>query len=138
MEQNYWVNVRDKLAFLSELMHYLSSNESQIILEGNLNKFDFNSIKKHELEGEYRCDNDTEVVSLRLTDEEIKPILNQIQPSGKFVHDIRHIQIRKNNEIELLVGDNFDNECISTGSLITPKLLEELKDKGIVRSYYHS
>jgi len=133
MEQRYWINARDKLGLLVALMHELASNNSQIILEGNLTSFDFTKIEQYKMASSYKCDSDTNVISLQLTEGNIKPILKQIQSAGKFVHEIRNIQIRKNDEIQLLVGDNFDNECISVGELVSFEFLSTLKDNGIVR-----
>lgn len=133
MEQIYWINARDKLGFLSSLMHELASENSQLILEGDLTSFDFSQIEKYKIEGEYKCDSDTTVISLLLTENNIKPILKQIQPSGKFAKEIRHIQIRISNEIQLLVGDNFDNECISVGPAVSLEFLTKLKNTGIIR-----
>ena len=133
MEQLYWIKARDKLGLLVALMHELASSNSQIILEGDLTIFDFTKIENYEIAGEYKCDSDTNVISLKLTEDNIKPILKQIQPSGNFAHKIRHIQIRKDDEIQLLVGDNFDNECISVGTLVSLEFLSELKNNGIIR-----
>lgn len=135
MKQQYWINARDKLGLLSALMHNLASDKSQIIFEGDLTGFDFTEIGKYEIAGEYKCDLNTDVTSLLLSVNNIKYILNKIQPAGKFVHKIRHIQIRKNDEIQLMVGDNFHNECISVGELVSIEFLSILKDKGIIRKF---
>ena len=78
MEQRYWINARDKLGLLSALMNELASNNSQIILEGTLTSFDFTEIEKYKIAGDYKCDSDTNVISLQLTKGNIKPILKQI------------------------------------------------------------
>lgn len=133
MEQMYWINAQDKLGFLSLLMHELASTHSQIILEGDLTTLDFSQVEEYKIEGDYKCDSNTTVISLRLTESNIKSILKQIQPAGKFSNEIRHIQIRINDEIQLLVGDNFDNECISVGSAVSLDFLTVLKNNGIIR-----
>lgn len=119
MEERYWTNARDKPGLSVALIHELAGSNSLIILEGYLTSFNFIVIEKCKISGGYKCDSGTSAISLQLTEINIKPILKQIQPSGKFAHEIRHIQIRKNNEIQLLVGENFDNECISAGKLVS-------------------
>ena len=52
MEQKYWINIRDKPAFLSRLMRELSSDDSQILLEGDLSDCEFQLIEKLDLSGE--------------------------------------------------------------------------------------
>ncbi|MEN8221199.1 MAG: hypothetical protein ABFS56_33580, partial [Pseudomonadota bacterium] len=76
--------------------------------------------------------------SLKLTENNIKPILKQIQPSGNFIKKVSHIQIIKGNKIQVLIGDNFHNECISVGPLVTQNFLSVLKIKGLIRYYYTS
>lgn len=134
MNERLWINARDKLGFLAAIMHELSGDYSQIILEGELSQFDFSGIDASEIVDEYRCDPDTSVVSLALTERTAKEILRQIQPHGGFVQRVRHIQIRVNDEIQLLVGDHFDNECISVGQLVPVEFLSRLKAKRIVRA----
>ena len=136
MEQTYWINVRDKPAFLSRLMRELSSDDSQILFEGDLSECEFQSIGKLNLSGElFVCDARAPFVVLPLREKFIKPILNQVLPYGRVVHKITHIQIQRNDAIQLLVGDNFHNECISVGPDVKLPFLESLKDAGIVRSF---
>ncbi len=129
MEQKYWLNVRDKLGFLSSVMKELASENSQIIFEGNLSSFNFTEIAKDNK----NSDLNKNTISLRLTEENIKAILKEIQPGGKFVNEILEIEIRKNGEPQLLVGDNFHNECISVGPMVSLDLLSKLKEMGIIR-----
>ena len=72
---------------------------------------------------------------LPLREKYIKSILNQVLPYARVVHKISHIQIQKNESIQLLIGDNFHNECISVGPEVSFSFLENLKDAGIIRSF---
>ena len=135
MDQKHWIDVRDKLGFLSALMHKLASDNSQLILEGNLSRFDFRGLEECEIAGEYLCSADTSVICLSLTENQIKPVLRSVQPDGKFVSEILSIQIRVCNEIQFLAGDNFHNECISVGPAVPIEFLEMLKKKGIIRNF---
>ncbi len=134
MQKTYWINVRDKPAFLVSVMKELAGSDSQILFEGDLTKCDFSGIGKSELTGElFVCNKGAPFVVLPLSNENIKPILNQVLPYGRVVHKIEHIQIQKNGAIQLMVGDNFHNECISVGPEVSLELLSSLKGSGIVR-----
>lgn len=135
MNQTFWINARDKPAFLVAMMRALQGDTSQIGFEGDLSGCDFSEVKKIDPFGELgKIDDGTEHVVLPLTDETINPILKQILPEGWIVHKIRHIQVQVNTELQLLIGDNFDNECISVGPMVAYDLISELKTRGIIRS----
>lgn len=135
MKKTYWINARDKPAFLVAMMRVLQGHTSQIGFEGDFSSCDFSKIKKIDPFGELgKIDDGTEYSALLLTEETINPILKQILPEGRVVHKIRHIQIQVDGELQLLIGDNFDNECISAGPAVSYELLSELKKRGIIRS----
>ena len=135
MKQTFWVNARDKPAFLVAMMRALQGDTSQIGFEGDLSGCDFSEIGKIEPFGELgKIDDGTEHVVFPLTDETINSILKQILPEGRVVHKIRHIQVQVGSELQLLIGDNFDNECISVGPMVSHELLSELKQRGVIRS----
>lgn len=81
----------------------------------------------------FACNKHASFVVLPLINENIKPVLNQILPYGHVVHKIQHIQIQKNGAIQLMVGDNFHNKCISVGPEVPLELLSSLKESRIVR-----
>jgi len=134
MQQKFWINVREKPAFLVAMMRELAGSDSQIMFEGNLSKCNFSNIEQLPITGEIHvCDSASENIVLPLTKNNIKPILKQVLPEGRVVHKINHIQIQKRNEIQLMVGDNFHNECISVGSMVSLEFLSILKKNGIIR-----
>lgn len=134
MQKTYWINVRDKPAFLVSIMNELAGSDSQMLFEGDLTECDFIGIGKSELSGElFVCNKGASFVVLPLINENIKPILNQVLPYGRVVHKIEHILIQKNGAIQLIVGDNFHNECVSVGPEVSLEFLSSLKESGIVR-----
>jgi hypothetical protein len=141
MQRTYWVTPRDKLAFFVSIMRELAGDDTQIAFEGNLSNCDFSTIEELPISGEIyfwsskptNKHRNTQTIILPLTDTNIKKIIKEVMPHARIMHDIEHIQIQKNNEIQLLVGDNFDNDCISVGSLVSLEFLSSLKNNGIIR-----
>ncbi len=70
-----------------------------------------------------------------LETETIGQILLEILPNGRVVHEIIHIQIEKDGQIAFGSYDNFHPECLVAGPTVPKSLLEELKEKGILRSF---
>lgn len=117
-------------------MKELSGDESQILFEGDLTDCDFNGIENIDLTGKiFVCDKAAPYFVFPLQDKYIKPILNQVLPFGLVVHKVTHIQIQiqKSGEIQVMIGDNFHNQCISAGPQVSFDFLTRLKDSGIVR-----
>ena len=135
MTQCFWIKARDKLGLLSALMHILCGDETRLILEGKLEEFNFGNIESYAVGDDYKCDMGNSVLSLKLTEDNIKQILNQIQPDGKYVKAISHIQIKVKDDVQVLIGDNFHNQCISVGPLVKEEYLVELANKHIISSY---
>ena len=73
-------------------------------------------------------------IVLRLEPETVAPILKQAMSAG-IKRGIRHIQIESNGMKQLGAYDNFDPECVVTGSQVSPGLLEAMKVAGIIRSF---
>ncbi|HIE00601.1 MAG TPA: hypothetical protein EYP59_09980 [Thiotrichaceae bacterium] len=108
MQQKFWINVREKPAFLVAMMRELAGSDSQIMFEGNLSKCNFSNIEQLPITGEIHvCDSASENIVLPLTKNNIKPILKQVLPEGRVVHKINHIQIQKRNEIPDIPHKHF-------------------------------
>lgn len=139
MKQEYWLNPLNKSGLLEALMNFLAGN-AQIALEGDLSDCDFSGIEKNivmesgELHRAYN-DGKSDYKIFRLDKETIKPILEQVLPEDRLLNKIIHIQIQKNGQLQLLVGDYFHEECVSVGTLFTVKQLETLKENGLIKSY---
>jgi hypothetical protein len=61
--------------------------------------------------------------------------LEQVLSEDRLSDDIEHIQIQRNGQLQVLIGDNFHDECVSVGPSITIELLEGLKSQGIIKDY---
>ncbi len=134
MEQIYWINARDKPAFLVAVMKELSGDESYIEFQGDLSRCDFSDVGGVPVAADVnRRDKGALKVVLALTTGNIKPILKQVLPEARVVHQIENISITKNNEEQLLIGDYFHNECISVGPMLSIEFLSTLKENGIIR-----
>lgn len=136
MEQIYWINVRDKPAFFVSAMRELAGSDAQVYFEGDLSECDFSAMENLGLTGGlFVCNEGTPFVVLPLSVENVKPITKEVVPHARIVHKIRHALIQKSGKIQLMVGDNFHSECISSGPLISSRFLSVLKEAGVVRSF---
>lgn len=139
MEQTYWLSPRDKPGLLAAIMKLLAGN-AHILLQGDLNSCDFSAVPKADGNRILPFDTlnekqDGQHIALRLEPETIQPILAQVLPHGRIVHDIGFIQIEKNGRIEFMSGDNFHNECVSVGPAVSEHLLRDLTSRGILRTF---
>ena len=142
MQQVFWIDPRDKGAFLVAVMRQLSGDDASMALEMNaedMAAFDFELIPDL-LDGlipPFTClwGPAAKAVVLPLTSDTIRPILDQLLPEGRFVHRVGAIQIQKAGELQLLVGDNFHRECVSSGPAIPEEFLQDLAHRGIIRSF---
>jgi hypothetical protein len=138
MKQEYWLNPLNKTGLLEALMSFLAG-DAQISFEGDLSGCDFSGIEKEistesgELKRVYN-DGNSDYMIFRLDKETIQPILEQVLPEDRLINKIIHIQIQKNGQLQLLIGDYFHDECISVGTLFTVKQLETLKENGLIKS----
>ncbi len=87
MEQIYWINARDKPAFLVAVMKELSGDESYIEFQGDLSRCDFSDVGGVPVAADVnRRDKGALKVVLALTTGNIKPILKQVLPEARVVH----------------------------------------------------
>lgn len=114
--------------------------DSQIALEGNLATCDFSKVEDYRVTsfGElHRVDDgrESDYQVFELNSDTLEPLLEQVLSEDRLSDDIEHIQIQRNGQLQVLIGDNFHDECVSVGPAITIGLLEGLKSQGIIRSY---
>jgi hypothetical protein len=64
----------------------------------------------------------------------IAPILANVLPSGRIVHQIEHIQILKDGDRQFGAYDNFHPECVVCGDAVPFQLLDHLLAIGVLRS----
>ena len=95
----YLIDVRDKpgllVAFIKEL-----AGDARISFEGNLAKCNFSSFTTATFEPDGAFQRNTiaprqDYIILPLSEKTIVPILVQVLPEGRCVHDVVHIQIEK-------------------------------------------
>lgn len=114
--------------------------DSQIALEGNLASCDFSKVEDYRVTafGElHRVDDgrESDYQVFELNRESLGPLLEQVLSEDRLSEDIEHIQIQRDGHLQVLIGDNFHDECVSVGPSITIELLEGLKSQGIIKSY---
>jgi hypothetical protein len=69
-------------------------------------------------------------VVLPLLPHTVQPILDVVLLNRRFMNDIIHIQIEKNDRLEFGSYDNFHPECIVCFLGVGTDLLDALRDKG--------
>ena len=134
----YVINARDKPGLLVAFMKELAGN-ARVSFEGDLTKCEFSSVPQlaHEPDGALQRNTISprlDYVILPLTPETIAPILGQVLPGGRCVHDIIHIQIERNGELAFSACDNFHPDC-TWAWLASEPLLRKLRDRQVVRSF---
>ena len=129
------LNVRDKPAFLHRLMIELAGN-ARISLEGDLSRCQLgDSIVVSREETAILKRNTLAPIQdfavLRLVPETVPMIFKQVMAAG-LNRAIIHVQIERDGVLELAAYDNFDPECVVTGSSVSPALLGELKNTNVL------
>ena len=134
-----WLVARDKPGLLAAMMRALAGN-SRISFEGDLSGCDFSRIAGTSVD-ETECLRRATIyprqdfVGCPLEPETIKPILAEVLPEARVVHQIMHIQIEKDGRIAFGSYDNFHPECIVAGPGVPMALLEQLQASGVLRSF---
>src|SRR4029077_15090901 len=73
-------------------------------------------------------------VVLHLEQQSVAPIFKQVMAAGLSVAII-HVQIERNEVLELGAYDNFHPKCVVTGPGVSPELLAELKSSNVIRGF---
>jgi hypothetical protein len=134
----YWVDVRDKPAFFVAAMRLLAGG-ARVSLEGNLSGLDLVSVAGATDEESPVLPRQTLVprqdfVVLPVEPETISAIAART-PGARLVEDIEHIQMEKNGRLEVGLYDNFDRDSSWAGEAFSVVLLDQLKEKGILRGW---
>jgi len=135
---SHWPNVRDKPGFLHRLMVELAGN-THMSIEGDLSHCRFTDdlvvtrdetaiLKRNTIVPKQ------DFVVVRLTPESVSPIFKQIMAAG-LKRAIIHVQIERNGVLELSACDNFHPDCVVTGPGVSAALLDELKNKNVLRDF---
>lgn len=117
------------------------AGHAHIAFEGDLSQCDFTAlphIAEGTVEGMTRASPCTHLdfVILPLETYTIRPILDQVLPKARVVHEIIHIQIVKHGRPVFGAYDNFHPECILCEPDVPVSLLEDLYRRGILRAYF--
>ena len=138
IDERYWIDVRDKPAFLRRIMCTLAG-DAEISFEGDLKSFAFppELTKDSESESLRRATSSPQLDFLRcpLNQTTVTPILNALGSGKELVSDIIHIQISVSDRLEFGAYDQFHRDCVVTGARVPIDLLLELKNCGIIRSF---
>ena len=132
-EITFWLDARDKPGLLVALLKSLA-DDACIGFCGGISACDFSAIPtasgRNLFDGKY-----DDIIVLQLDAGTVEPILAQVLPKARCVHAIEHIIIEKSGRIEVVIGDNFHNECISVGPGVPQSLLDDLILNGVLRGY---
>jgi hypothetical protein len=136
-----WFHIvtRDKPGLLIAMMRELAG-AANISFEGDLQRIDWNGVG-HVDESETSLQRQTlspelDFVVLKLTEETQPRIWNAVCKVDRLADDgIIHIQIEKGGRLVFGAYDNFHADCVSAHTEIPQSLLQDLKDKGVIRSY---
>lgn len=135
----YWPVARDKPGLLIAMMKFLAG-DAHISFEGDLSHCRFPADLNptyDETPALVRQTQDPrqDFVVLPLEEATIRPILDVILPNNRYLRDIFHIQIEKHGEQQFGSYDNFHDECIVCFLGIPTSLLDDLQQKGVIRSW---
>ncbi len=141
MDKGYWLVARDKPGLLAAMMKALAG-DAHISFEGDLSRchrlFNFPGASTDETEVLHRATiwPKQDFVVLPMEPEMIRPILDEVLPEGRVVHDIIHVQIERKGQMAFAAYDNFHRSCVVCwGDNVSHELLERLRLSGVLRSW---
>jgi hypothetical protein len=135
----YWLVARDKAGLLTHMMRFLAGN-ARVSFEGNLSRCQFPQAIGSSGEEDSILRRQTiwprqDFIVLPLEHDTIRPILEVVLPENRYLGDIVHIQIEKDTQLQFGSYDQFDHNCIVCFLGVPPKFLDELQERGIIRSW---
>jgi len=138
-QDRYWLVARDKPGLLTHMMRLLVG-DAQISFEGDLSRCSFPASVAQIPEASSPLPRATaspelDYAILELEQHTIRPILDTVLPDNRFMEDIIHIQIAQHGELQFGSYDNFHRECIVCFRGVPTTFLDELKQRGILRSW---
>ena len=139
MDERFWLVARDKPGLIVAIMKELAG-DAWISFEGDLSRCRLTRIP-----GATQSETDIlkrntgfptqDFAIIPLEAETMRLILDEVLPEGRVVHDILHVQIEKSGKLAFGAYDNFHPECIVCWPVVPVSLLDNLVDKGILRTY---
>lgn len=135
----YWLVARDKPALLTHMMRLLAG-DAHISFEGDLSGCSFpDSVRRVPVQSSSlhrQCVYpDLDYVILQLEHDTVRPILDTVLPGNRFMEEIVHIQIAQHGTLQFGSYDNFHHDCIVCFQAVPTKFLDELQQRGIIRSW---
>jgi hypothetical protein len=136
----YWPVARDKPGLLIAMMRHLAGN-AHISFEGDLSHCSFPSSLIPSEEETPALQRNTaypkqRFIVLPLSPDTVRPILDVVLPSNRYLKDVIHIQIEKAGQLQFGAYDQFHHECIvGFPPGVTPELLNQLQSSGVIRSW---
>jgi len=138
-QDRYWLVARDKPGLLTHMMRFLAG-DARISFEGNLSHCDFPASIPRIIEQQSVLQRQTlfpelDFITFALESDTVRPILDVVLPDRRYMDDIIHIQIEKHRELQFGSYDQFHHECIVCFLGVPTKFLDELEQKGILKSW---
>jgi hypothetical protein len=138
-QERHWLVARDKPGLLTHMMRFLAG-DARISFEGDLAHCEFPAAIPRSTEEGSILTRQTisprqDFIILFLEHDTIRPILDVVLPNNRYKDDIIHIQIEKHRKLQFGSYDQFHHECIISFSGVPTKFLDELKEKGALKSW---
>ncbi len=140
MDERYWLQARDKPGLLIAMMRLLAG-DARISFEGDLSHADslflIPGASREETPVLRRNTTDPvqDFVVIPLDATTLPALIREAAVSDRLTHDVLHVQIEKSDALEFGAYDNFHPECIGVAAGVPLTVLEELRQKGVLRSF---
>jgi len=135
-----WIDTRDKPGLLIAMMREFSGN-SHISFEGSLENLNLSgihgaSVEETEVLKRQTTSPKLDFLAVPLNEATLDEIWNELSKKDHLVHEgIIHVQIENGGELVFGGYDNFHRECVVAYPAVPVKLLEELKENGVIRDF---
>ncbi len=135
-----WIDTRDKPGLLLAMMREFAFN-SHISFEGSLKNLELERLpgsSQNETSALKRTTIKPELdfLVLPLNEDTLNVIWKELSEKDHLVNQgIIHVQIEHNGKLVFGGYDNFHRECVVAYPSVPVKLLDVLKDNGIIRGY---
>lgn len=138
-QDRYWLVARDKPGLLTHMMRSLAG-DARVSFEGDLSRCNFPTsipriTEQQSVLQRQILSPESDFITLALEPDTVRPILDVVVPDKRYMDDIIHIQIEKHRELQFGSYDQFHHECIVCFLGVPTKFLDELLQKGILKSW---
>ena len=138
-QHRHWLVARDKPGLLTHMMRFLAG-DARVSFEGDLSRCEFPPTVTRSMEEDSILTRQTiwpqqDFVILSLEPETVRPILDAVLPENRYKDDIIHIQIEKHRQLQFGSYDQFHHACIVAFGGVPTKFLDELVEKGALKSW---